>query len=157
MNPKNNHALIIWIVTLVAAGFIIGALIKPEISSWYAGLERSSLTPPSYVFPIVWAILYAMLGACGSIIWRDPSLPRISTIKVLYVIQLILNLSWSHLFFRYHLTGLSLLSLAVMDVLVSILIWLAYPKIKILSILMTPYFIWILYASYLNLYVTMYN
>jgi benzodiazapine receptor len=157
MQNKNHLSLIIWIVALIAIGGAIGSLTKPEISTWYSTLHRSTLTPPNYVFPVAWTILYGMIGACGWLIWRSQAFPKLSIIKILYVAQLILNWSWTPLFFHYHLTGLSLLVLGLMDILVCALICLAYQKIKVVSLLMIPYLSWILFASYLNFYIWWYN
>jgi len=154
---KKHISLIIWILVLIAIGSIIGSLTKPEISTWYSTLNRSTLTPPNYIFPVAWTILYGAIGACGWLIWRQASFPEIRMIKTLYVTQLILNWSWTPLFFCYHLTGLSLVVLGAMDILVGMIIWLAYPKIRAVSMLMLPYLLWILFASYLNFYIWHYN
>lgn len=153
MQNKNYLSLIIWIVVLIAIGGAIGSLTKPEISTWYSTLHRSTLTPPNYVFPIAWTILYGIIGACGWLIWSKSQFPKLSVIKILYVTQLILNWSWTPLFFHYHLTGFSLVILGAMDILVGALIFLAYPKIRAVSLLMLPYLLWILFASYLNFYI----
>lgn len=154
---KNHISLIIWIVALIAIGGVIGSLTKPEISTWYSTLNRSTLTPPNYVFPVAWTILYGIIGTCGWLIWRELLFPKLTAIKTLYVAQLILNWSWTPLFFHYHLTGLSLVVLVAMDILVCALICLAYRKIKVVSLLMIPYLSWILFASYLNFYIWQYN
>ncbi|PPE03402.1 TspO/MBR family protein [Holospora curviuscula] len=155
MNAENKShlSLIIWIAALIAIGGVIGSLTKPEISTWYSILHRSSLTPPNYVFPIAWTILYGIIGACGWLIWRPQALPKLSVIKTLYVTQLILNWSWTPFFFSYHLTGFSLVVLVAMDILVVTLIFLAYRKMRAVSLLMIPYLSWILFASYLNFYI----
>ena len=150
---KNHLSLIIWIVALIAIGGVIGSFTKPEISTWYSALNRSTLTPPNYVFPVAWTILYGIIGACGWLIWHKSSSPKLSVIKTLYVAQLILNWSWTTLFFHYHLTGFSLVVLGVMDILVGTLIWLAYWKMRAVSLLMIPYLSWILFATYLNFYI----
>ena len=150
---KNHLSLLIWIVLLITIGAVIGSLTKPEIGSWYSALNRSTLTPPNYVFPVAWTILYGIIGACGWLIWRKSQFPRLSVIKTLYVTQLILNWSWTPLFFHYHLTGLSLVVLGFMDILVGTIIWLAYKKMRAVSLLMIPYLSWILFASYLNFYI----
>ena len=150
---KNYLSLIIWIVLLIAIGGVIGSLTKPEISTWYNTLNRSPLTPPNYVFPVAWTILYGIIGICGWLIWREHSFRKISVIKTLYLTQLILNWSWTPLFFHYHLTGLSLVVLGAMDIIVGALIWLSYPKIRLVSVLMIPYLFWILFATYLNFYI----
>ena len=144
-------------MALIAIGGVIGSLTKPEISTWYSTLNRASLTPPNYVFPTAWTILYGIIGACGWLIWREPSLPKLSVIKTLYVTQLILNWSWTPLFFHCHLTGISLIVLGAMDILVCALIWLACQKMKAVSLLMIPYLSWILFATYLNFYIWQYN
>lgn len=154
---KNYFSLIIWIVLLMAVGFIIGSLTKPEISAWYSHLNRSSLTPPNAVFPVAWTILYTIIGICGWLIWREPSFPKLKMIKILYMTQLILNWSWTPLFFHVHLTGFALLILLCMDILVSMLIGLAYSKIRAVSLLMMPYLLWILFATYLNFYIWQFN
>jgi benzodiazapine receptor len=154
---KNHLSLIIWIVALITIGGFIGSLTKPEISAWYRTLHSSTLTPPNYVFPIAWTILYGIIGTCGWLIWRKSQFPKPSIIKTLYVIQLILNWSWTPLFFHYHLTGLSLVVLGAMDILVGALICVAYPKIRAVSLLMIPYLLWILFATYLNFYIWQYN
>lgn len=157
MQNKNHIYLILSIVALIAIGLSIGSFTKPEISTWYSTLNRSSLTPPNYVFPIAWTIFYGIIGACGWVIWGEPSFPKIMVIKPLYVIQLILNWSWTRLFFHFHLTGFSLIVLGSMDILVGMIIWLSYPKIRLVSLLMIPYLLWILFASYLNFYIWWYN
>lgn len=163
MNPstnakkKNYLYLIIWIVLLITIGGFIGSLTKPEISNWYNTLNRSSLTPPNYVFPIAWTILYGIIGACGWVMWSSPSSQKLKTLKILYITQLILNWSWTPLFFHYHLTAISLIILGCMDILVGMIIWLAYPQMKSASLLMIPYLFWILFASYLNFHIWLYH
>lgn len=157
MLNKDYFFLIIWIITLIGIGAILGSLTKPEISTWYSVLNRSPLTPPNYTFSIAWTILYGIIGTCGWIIWRKDSCWQLNRIKTLYVIQLFLNWTWTPLFFHYHLTGLSLVVLCVMDILVSAIIFLAPPKMRIISLLMIPYLLWILFATYLNFYIWQYN
>ena len=157
MQNKTHRSLIIWIVLLIAIGGVIGSLTKPEISTWYSTLNRSPVTPPNYVFPIAWTILYGIIGICGWLIWHEPSFRKLSVIKTLYVTQLILNWSWTPLFFGFHLTGLSLVVLFAMDILVGAIIWLSYPKIRSVSLLMLPYLLWITFATYLNFYIWQYN
>jgi tryptophan-rich sensory protein len=142
---------------MITIGGVIGSFTKPEISSWYSTLHRSTLTQPNYVFPVAWTILYGIIGACGWLIWRASAFTKLSIIKTLYVAQLILNWSWTPLFFHYHLTGLSLLVLGLMDILVGALIFLPYPKIRTVSLLMIPYLLWTLFATYLNFYIWQYN
>jgi tryptophan-rich sensory protein len=157
MQNKNHLSLIIWIVGLITIGGVIGSLTKPEISIWYNTLNRSTLTPPNYLFPIAWTILYGIIGACGWLIWLKQSLQKLTAIKTLYVTQLILNWGWTPLFFHYHLTVFSLVVLGAMDILVATIICLAYQKMRAVSLLMIPYLSWITFATYLNFYIWQYN
>lgn len=150
---KPYFSFLIWTIGLIAMGGAIGSLTKSEISTWYSTLLRSPLTPPNYVFPVAWTILYGVIGACGWLIWHSQACPKLSFIKILYVTQLIINWSWTPLFFHYHLTGFSLVVLGLMDILVGALIYLAYRKIRAVSLLMIPYLSWILFATYLTFYI----
>ena len=155
MNPKNYSYLylLIWIIAPIPIGSMIGSFTESEINTWYTGLNRSALTPPNYVFPIVWTILYAMIGAAGWFIWRKSSCRNLNLIKGLYISQLILNWSWTPIFFGAHLIGLALIVLGIMDLLVGALIYLTYPKLKRVAFLLIPYFCWIIFATYLNFYI----
>jgi benzodiazapine receptor len=150
---KSYLSLILWIAGLILIGSIIGSLTKPEIHTWYSTLNRSLLTPPNYVFPIAWSILYAMIASCGWIIWRASLFPGLRLLKILYVIQLLLNWSWTPLFFHYHLVGFSLVVLMLINITVSIIIYLSYKKIRSVSLLMIPYLLWGLFANYLHFYI----
>lgn len=154
---KNYLSLIVWISTLILVGSLIGSLTKTEINTWYSTLNLSPLTPPNYVFPVAWTVLYTILASCGWLIWRASSSANLRLIKCLYAVQLLLNWCWAPLFFLYRLTGLSLVGLVVMDIAVAMIIYLAYARIRSVSLLMIPYLLWILFATYLNFYVWLYN
>lgn len=154
---KKDFSLIIWILTSIVIGGIIGFFIKPHIDLWYATLQRSSLTPPSYLFSIVWTILYGIIGACGWIIWSKSRCPQLTIIKTLYIIQLISNWSWSPLFFMCHATGIALMLLICIDITACMILFLCYKNIRFVSMLMIPYLLWVLFATYLNFYIWHYN
>lgn len=150
-------SLILWVLGLIGIGAFIGSFTRPGMGSWYHDLNRSPLTPPNYVFPVAWTILYGIIAFCGWYIWRSSPFPKLKTIKTLYVLQLLLNWTWTPLFFCYHLTGISLMVLVIMDVLVATLILLAHHRIQVVGDMMIPYLLWILFASYLNFHVWFYN
>lgn len=154
---KNYLLLITWVAGLLLIGAIMGSLTRAEITTWYSTLNRSPLTPPDYLFSVAWTILYTILAVCGWILWRSSSPQNFQLIKSLYAAQLILNWSWTPLFFRYHLIGSSLMCLLVMDALVAMIVYLTYKKIRSVSFLMIPYLTWILFATYLNFYIWQYN
>ena len=158
MKHKRYVFLILWIVVVIAIGYGIGLMTKNEIDPWYHQLHRSSLTPPNYLFPLVWGLLYGMIASCGFLLWQAPSFPLLRLIKGLYLIQLLLNWIWTPLFFRYHLIGVSLVDIITLDITVSVLIYLlAYRKMRSVALLMAPYLLWILLATYLTSYIWLYN
>jgi len=159
---KKYISLTIWITVVISVGALIGSFTKPqpnnEIHNWYFNIKKSPLTPPNYIFPIAWTILYAMIGFSGWVLWQQASnIKNLKIIKGLYLAQMLLNWSWTPLFFGCHLIGLSLLVLILMDIIVALLIFASYGKIKSAAIAMVPYFLWILFATHLNLYIWEYN
>jgi translocator protein len=159
MDVKNKSyvSLIIWIVSLMLIGSSIGVLTKSSVDTWYMTLNRSPLTPPNYLFGIAWSILYGMIATSGWLIWRSNPFTRLNLIKILYVIQLVLNWSWTPLFFSYHLTGLALICLSLIIILVALLIIQSYKKINMAALLLVPYLLWLLFAGHLNFYIWQYN
>ena len=154
---KKYFSLMLWIASLILVGWGMGLITQNQVNTWYGLLNRSSLTPPNYVFGVVWTILYTMIGLSGWLMWRQPSFPGLRLIKNLYLILLLLNWSWTPLFFYYHLTGYALTVLVLMDIGVSSIIYLAYTRLKLVSQLMIPYLLWILLATYLNFYIWYHN
>jgi len=125
---------------------------------WYNSLKKPGLTPPNFVFPIAWTILYILLGVNALLIYNStktknrPSImnKEFKNYLVIYEIQLILNFVWGWVFF-----GLKNLKLALAIVVIMILltIYLLVQSWKINRVafwLLVPYFVWISFASYLN-------
>jgi len=126
-----------------------------KIDRWYLKLNKSSLTPPGYIFSIVWPILYILMSISVWIIWNKEK--EITFPIQLYIIQLILNLTWSPLFFKYHCINESLFLLLLIWILVFIIIDLFYLIDKTAGLLLIPYLIWLTFAFYLNYYIVKNN
>lgn len=131
---------------------IIGSLFTvSSVSSWYMGLVKPALNPPSWVFGPVWTTLYALMGIAAFLVWRRGLARREVKIALgVFLVQLVLNTLWSILFFR-----LQRIDLALIDI---VLLWLgilatiiAFAKIwKLAAWLLAPYLLWVSFASYLN-------
>lgn len=141
------------IITLLT--LIISFLSMDKIDSWYQNLNKSSLTPPGYVFGIAWTILYILMSISVWIIWNKEK--KITLPIQLYIIQLILNFAWSPLFFKYHCINESLFLLLFIWMLVFIMIDIFYSIDKIAALLLVPYLIWLSFAFYLNYYIVKNN
>lgn len=153
---KRYLSLLIWVFSLILIGAIIGNLTKNGVDTWYATLNRSPLTPPNYVFGVVWTILYAMIGISGWSIWNNTT-KNLALIKKLYIGQLVLNWSWTPLFFYYHLQGYALICLILIVITVTATMVTTHRTIRMVSLLFAPYLLWLLFATYLNLYIWLYN
>lgn len=122
--------------------------------AWYNHLRKSSLNPPPWVFGVVWPILYILIIASGiNYIMNKPNISLMDRGLVFYVIQLVLNLIWSPLFFGYKQICLSLFVIITLVFFVYLTIQ-EFEKTNLLSaLLLVPYLLWISFATYLNFYV----
>ena len=144
-----NKKLSVFVFVILA--LILGGLSSSNTSDdlWYQGLIKSDLNPPGYVFGIVWPILYLLMSISA---YRN-----FDSIARLFFIQLFFNTIWSWLFFFYHLPFIALLNIWLLIFLnINILIVLA-KRDKLSTVLYIPYVIWLLFASYLNLFIVINN
>ena len=153
---KNYIYLTIWILSFILIGAIIGSITKSGVNNWYLTINKSPLTPPNYLFGVVWSLLYTMIAISGWAIWHS-KYKKIQGLKTLYIVQLIFNWAWSPIFFTYHLTGFALIWIFLIIGIVFFIILKTYKKLKLVSLLFIPYFLWLSFAAYLNFYVWKYN
>lgn len=117
---------------------------------WYNTLNKSPLTPPSWVFGPAWTVLYVMIGLSFFFILREGNLSsKIPQISV-FVFQLTLNLMWSKLFFGMHLIKASLVDIIVLWISIILTIILFWQISHTAAFLLIPYLLWVSFASYLN-------
>lgn len=137
----------------VIIGGIVGILISNYID--YDSLIKPFLAPPNILFPIMWTILYILMGISYGIL-KSKNLLN-SEIKWIYYLQLFVNAMWPIIFFIWKWRFLAFLWIILLDVLVIILIIKFYQKNKISGLLQIPYLLWTLFASYLNLSIYLLN
>lgn len=135
-----------WLFLPIIAGSLVGILISPGID--YVTLNQPPLAPPSILFPIVWSILYLLMGI-SYFIYRRNHADKIDIL--LYYTQLIVNLLWSVIFFLFKWRFFSIIWIVFLDILVILLIRRFLNKEKISAWLLIPYLIWILFATYLTI------
>ncbi len=134
----------------IIIGGLVGILIAPNID--YNTLIKPTFSPPSYLFPIVWTILYLLMGVSYALI---ENISRKT--KNIYYIQLTFNALWSILFFILKWRLISIIWIIILDILVITMIIQMYKQKKIAGLLQIPYLIWILFATYLNLFIYILN
>ncbi len=147
---KKLMSMIVWILVFQIMGYFLGMISQVNSATWYQSLSKSSLTPPAFVFPIIWPILYAMIAMSGWYLWQHRHQPQAKTALGFYSAQMVLNWAWSPLFFNFHLIAVSFYCLILITLLTLITILLTKNKFKFSSMMLIPYFIWLIFASYLN-------
>ena len=129
---------------LVILTSIIGSLANLNINSdgWYEELIKSPLNPPSYVFGIVWPILYVIMAFV--------SFRVADKIALIFIIQLIFNAAWSWLFFYFHFPLVALIDITILIYLNQRILLIINKESRILFYLYLPYLIWLFFAAFLN-------
>ncbi len=124
------------------------------MNKWYENLKKSSLTPPAWVFGPVWASLYTLM-AISLLIYLNSKYTTLGL--VLFGAQLLINITWSTLFFGKRLICGSLANVLIMNVLV-LFTYREFRKSSLIAAnLLLPYMAWILLAMYLNWYICVNN
>ena len=145
---KNIKYLIISIAIPLIVG-LIGSLLGNS-SMGFDQITKPSFTPPGIVFPIVWTILYILMGISGYLVYTSNNWNKNKALKT-YVIQLIFNMLWTFFFFNKKWYLFSFFWIVALIVLVIIMIY-RFTKINIKAgYIQIPYLIWLLFASILNL------
>ena len=142
-------------VPLLAGG--LGALLAGGMES-YEELARPPLSPPGWLFPVVWTLLYIMMGAASYRVYvlRWPVDARRSALR-LYALQLAVNALWPLLFFRFSLWWASAVWLVLLIALVA-MTEAAFKRLDDLAaLLLAPYLLWCIFALYLNAGVALLN
>ena len=126
----------------------LSALITMGSMDIYKYLVKPPLSPPSILFPIVWTILYILMGISAYLVYRDSSIDS-GALKI-YALQLFINFVWPILFFVLNYRLLALIWIIILDIVVIIMIRKFYKINKTAAYLQIPYLVWVLFATYLN-------
>ena len=139
----------------------LSSLIAMLIGGWNAmslvGVQQSELTPPGFIFPIVWVILYALMGIGAARIWlADESKERTQGIRV-FSVQLAVNFLWSIIFFGFQWFQLAFWWILLLWVLIILMIYIYKKLDKPAAWIQIPYLLWVTFATYLTYMVWMMN
>ncbi|MCD8164828.1 MAG: tryptophan-rich sensory protein [Bacteroides sp.] len=153
-----NRILIYLLPVLLcfAVGFIAAGLQTDSLENWYPYLNKPSLTPPDWVFPVAWSFLYLCMGlSLGLILDRKRTMQ--DYLPHLFIVQLFLNFIWSVLFFYFHSPFWALINIVALEIVLVVYAMRSYRVSLWSSILFIPYIIWIAFATYLNFYIFIHN
>lgn len=123
---------------------------NPEIPRWYAGLRKPSFTPPNWLFGPVWTTLYIAMAVAAWMVWKRTGWQESNGALTLFAVQLVLNLAWSFIFFKFHRPDLALLEIILLWAAIAATILKFAPISKGAALLLAPYLAWVTYAVALN-------
>ena len=150
MKKKTWKIYAFWIILAEAVGALSGWLTRNGMKAYTETVAQPPLSPPSWLFPIVWTILYALMGIGAARVSLAPKSKERSLGLNLFVIQLIVNFFWSPIFFNAQAFGTALLWLILLWLLVLAII-LVFRKVeKYAGNIQIPYLLWLTFAAYLN-------
>ena len=157
MKKTTWQSYLFWIALTEAVGALAGFLTRESTRLYNTTIVKPPLSPPPVVFPIVWSILFALMGIGAARIFdAEPSADRTGA-RRLFWLQLVFNFFWSLIFFNLQAFGFAFLWLVILWVLILLMI-LQWRKVDPLAAwLQVPYLLWVTFAGYLNLGVYLLN
>lgn len=128
---------------------LFSSLLTKDSMSLYSAINHPPLSPPSWIFPAVWSILFVLMGISAALIWCSNG-KELDFALIIYGFQLVLNFCWPILFFNFTAFGLAFFWLLLLLLLIGITAVKFYRINKTAGCLMLPYFAWVCFAGYLN-------
>lgn len=135
---------------------ILSALFTMGSMKVYKTINQPALSPPSWLFPVVWTILFILMGISAYNVYESDSIYKDISLKV-YGVQLVVNFLWSIIFFNGRLYLFSFIWLLLLWSLIIVMIFLFYKVKPIAGYLQIPYLIWVTFAAYLNFMIYILN
>lgn len=142
-------------IALVTGG--VSALLTNMGMDNYRAVEKPALTPPEIIFPIVWTILFILMGISSARVWLAPDSKEKAQGLRIYTLQLVANFIWSILFFNLQTYAFAFFWLIFLWLLIILMIISFYKSDKLAAYLQIPYLLWVSFAGYLNFMVWMLN
>lgn len=157
MESKKRYVYSFWILLCVGTGLASGVLSRNGQMVFSVSVTQPPLSPPPWLFPVVWGLLYVLMGIGAARVWMsDGSLQRQKGLN-LFVAQLVVNFFWSLIFFNLQCYPLAFLWLLLLLGLVFWMVITFWNIDPIAAGLQIPYLIWLTFASYLSLGVWLLN
>lgn len=157
MLKKNWKTYAVFILLTLGVGVLSGILSADATQIYNEQILKPPLSPPAILFPIVWTILYTLMGISGARIWLAPESDLRKRGLNLYVAQLAVNFFWSLLFFNAQAFGFAFFWLILLWALIGWMILVFWRVDRLAALLQIPYFLWVTFAAYLNFMVWQLN
>ena len=148
--------LLICIAIPLAVGGLASALTVGSMKT-FGNLEQPPLSPPPWLFPIVWTVLYTLMGIASYLVVKSDKEYRAKTALTVYGVQLFFNFLWAIVFFNLEVYWFAFVWLIALWLLIIVNTVLFYRISKPAGYLMIPYLLWVTFAAYLNFAIAMLN
>ncbi len=149
--PDIVKFLIILIICL-AAGLFGSLLTVPEITTWYAALEKPFFTPPDWLFAPIWTSLYVLMSISATLVWRSGHTETRKALGI-FGVQLILNALWSWAFFGLRSPFAGLIEIVFLWIAIIITIKAFFRISRTAGYLLIPYILWVTLALIINFFI----
>jgi benzodiazapine receptor len=148
--------LLLLFLTINFGGLAVGAWLMDDgpSTAWYLDLNQAPWTPPGWVFGVAWTTIMICFSIYMAFLYEKQ---RNKELIGLFALQFILNVSWNFIFFNQHLVIFGLIIIVLLTLLTFYFLLRYKSVLKLKSILIIPYWIWLCIASSLNLYIVLYN
>ena len=150
MKQFNWKPYVFWIALAEGVGALAGWLIRDGVALYNQTVVQPPLSPPAVVFPIVWAILYALMGIGAARVYLTPASNARSRGLLLWLVQLAFNFLWSIVFFNLQAYAFAFFWLIALWLLILWMTVTFYQVDKLAALLQIPYLLWVAFAGYLN-------
>ena len=150
MKKETVKTYAFWIFLSEAAGLLAALLTRGNMELYTQGILQPPLAPPAWVFPVVWTVLYALMGiGAARVDLAETSTEQGKALR-LFLVQLAVNFLWSIIFFNLRAFGAAFLWLVLLWVLIILMIRAFYQVDKTAALLQIPYPLWVTFAGYLS-------
>lgn len=152
---KLNYIFIPLVVFLIT---VIGGALTRSGMEWYKSINLPAFTPPGYVIGIVWTIIFILGAVSALIVWNSGRAgSNFKVIIIIFILNGLLNLLWSYLFFNVHFIGAAVVEAGLLGISVFALVILIWPVSVAAAILLLPYGFWVAFATYLTYMIFLLN
>ena len=155
---KNITRLIASILICQLAALIGSAFNSASINTWYTTINKPGFLPPNWLFPVVWTILFIMMGVSLYLVWKENIRKKaVKSALAAFAVQLVLNILWSFFFFTLRSPLLGLIEIIVLWAAILVTILRFYKVSKAAAYLLIPYILWVTFAAVLNISILFLN
>ncbi|MBS0652039.1 MAG: tryptophan-rich sensory protein [Verrucomicrobia bacterium] len=140
------------LILCLGGGWLMGLLTGHGIKQWYPHLIKPIFTPPNFVFPIIWTVLYSMMAVALALLWQSKTAKK-KRAFLCFGVQLFLNFIWSFLFFYLESPGIAFFDIVLLWIFIVLTIGAMWRHTHWGSYLLLPYLAWVSYAVYINFFI----